>query len=117
MRRLLTGIVLLVMLSQVPQVSEYFKEEKQGVDAAYEKATKVYSAASNIYDKTKEEIDSVQGSLDKTNEDLSQGDDYAEQAGIEASKFYNTFKSLVSDIKGAINTSASEDKEVAEDKS
>lgn len=117
MRRLLLGLALLVMLSQTPQVSEHFKEEEQGFNAAYEKATKAYGAASNIYDKTREEVGVIQGSLDKTKEDLNHGDGYTGQASDETSKFYSTFKWLVSEIKGVINTSPSEGEKDAEDKS
>jgi len=108
MRRLLFGLILLVILSQIPQVSEHFKEEKQGFDAACEKATKAYGTASNIYNKTKEEAVIVQGSLNRTKEELNQEDDYTKQTGPEASKFYIIIKSLVAEIGDTVKTSVSE---------
>ncbi len=105
MRKLFYGLILIVMLSQFPQVSAQFQEEKQGMDAAYGKITKAVDFATTAYATTRKDVEVIQGRVDKTKQDIDKGVTYAQKASAEASKYSGTVKSLVSEAKAITQAS------------
>jgi ribosomal protein S20 len=83
-----------MMLSQFPQVSKEFKEEQEGMQAAYLKAQKTVAAAETAYDTTKDNVVKVQKSLDRVKGDIDKGVAYTNKASSEVSKYYERFNSL-----------------------
>ncbi|MCL6473162.1 MAG: hypothetical protein K6T91_10220 [Firmicutes bacterium] len=86
MRRLLFGLVALMFLSHIPQVSDQFKEEQQGIDAAYQKVIGLYSAVSKTYDNTRKDVNAIQQRLAQTKEDVDKSLAYTEKAGNKMSE-------------------------------
>ena len=105
MRKLFYGLILVVMLSQFPQVSAQFQEEKQGIDAAYGKVTKAIDFATTAYTTTRKDVGVIQGRLDRTKQDIDKGVTYAQKAGTEASKYSGAVKSLVGEAKAVTQAS------------
>lgn len=108
MRKLFYGLILIAILSQLPQVSAQFKEEKQGIDAAYGKVTKAYNFATTAYANTRKDVEVIQGGLDKTKQDIDKGTAYVRKASTEASKYSGTVTSLVSEAKAITGASMQE---------
>ncbi|MBE0446998.1 MAG: hypothetical protein IBX64_02660 [Actinobacteria bacterium] len=112
MRRLLSGLAIIAVLSQVPQVSAAFGEEKQGIEAAYGKIVKAYKGTVTIYDKTRDDIALIQGRLAKVREDVDNHKAHVDNAGTEVSKYYKGLRTLAKEraenIRGALNLSSEE---------
>ncbi len=110
MRKLLFGLIALTILSQIPQVSNQFKEEQQGLDAAYGKIARVYDTVSYAYDKTQSDVRVIKTRLDKTKQDIDKSAAYTEKANNEISGFFRTLTSLLNSNRDATETPTRDDK-------
>jgi len=101
MRRLLIKpvIFMIIVLSLFPQVSAEFKEEKQGIEAAYGKIVKFYKGTATACDKASEDINVIQGRLVKTKEDIDKSMTYAGGASAKMSEYFKGFKSLAEEAR------------------
>jgi peptidoglycan hydrolase CwlO-like protein len=91
MRRLFTWVFLVVMLSQFPQISDQFREEQEGVQAACRKAEKTIKAAETAYDKTQKDVAKVQESLTKMKKDV-------DKTSSKVSKYCEGLESLTNGL-------------------
>jgi chromosome segregation ATPase len=98
------AIVFIAALSLFPQVSAEFKEEQQGVQAAYEKAVKAYDGATSVYSETKQEIEVIQTRVTETKEDIDKGVAFAKKTQAEVSKYSEELKALADDAKSVVGT-------------
>ncbi len=104
MRKLLIGLVALTIISQIPQASNQFKEEQQGLAAAYGKAVRIYNTASQTYDKTQSDVQVIKTRLDKTKEDIDKNMAYAEKENNKISGFLRTLTSLLGSNRNTTDT-------------
>ncbi|MDI6817416.1 MAG: hypothetical protein QME41_09590 [Actinomycetota bacterium] len=98
------AIVFIAALSLFPQVSAEFKEEQQGVQAAYEKAVKAYDGVTSVYSETKDDIEVIQTRVTETKEDIDKSVAFAKKAQAEASKYSEGIKTLADDAKSVVGT-------------
>jgi peptidoglycan hydrolase CwlO-like protein len=96
------AIVFIAALSLFPQVSAEFKEEQQGVQAAYEKAVKVYDSVTSVYSETKQEIEVIQTRVTETKEDIDEGVAFAKKTQAEMSKYSEELKALADDAQNVV---------------
>lgn len=92
MRRLIYGLLLVMVLSQFPQVSESFKEEEEGVNAACKKVETTYKTAVGVYNKAQSDYQKVQSSVHQLKADIDRGVKYAQDVKTNASKSYDEAK-------------------------
>lgn len=85
MKKLILGLFIVAVISN-PQLSAEFKEEKEGLEAAYAKVVGVSNSAVSTALTIKEEFD--------------KGMAYKEEIGSEASKYYGEFKSIANGVNG-----------------
>ncbi|MBS3910203.1 MAG: hypothetical protein KGZ93_11395 [Actinobacteria bacterium] len=98
------AIIIIAVLSLFPQVSAEFKEEQQGVQAAYEKAVKAYDRVMSAYSKTKKDIEVIQTKVTETKEDIDKSAAFAKKAQAEASKYSEGLKALADDAQSVVGT-------------
>lgn len=110
MRRLLFGIIALMFLSHIPQVSDQFKEEQQGIDAAYQKAIGLYNTVSKTYDKTRKDVEAIQQRLERTKEDVDKSLAYTEKAGNKMSEAFRLLEVFTNRDRDATETPSRDDK-------
>lgn len=104
MKKLILGLFIVAIISN-PQLSAEFKEEREGLEAAFGKVVGVSNSVVSTALKIKEEFD--------------KGMAYKEEIGSEASKYYGEFKSIANGVNGVaeaagVNPGAIPIKNVAE---
>lgn len=98
------AIFMMVVLSLFPQVSAEFEEEQQGVQAAYEKAVKVYNGSVKVYGEAKRDIEVIQSRVTETKEDIDKGVALANEKSAEASKYMEELKTLTDEVKSVVKS-------------
>ncbi|HEY3374544.1 MAG TPA: hypothetical protein VGK02_05735 [Candidatus Aquicultor sp.] len=109
MRKLVVGLLLLIALSQLPVFAESFKEEREGVQAAYGKAAGAYKTASDIYGKAGNRL-SDESTAVKAPASTSQKsanptgvkEDAGDRIGEQAASLITAVSSLAAEVKGTI---------------
>ncbi|MDI6716704.1 MAG: hypothetical protein QME63_07155 [Actinomycetota bacterium] len=102
MRRLLFGLVILIILGQIPQVSAQFKEEREGVNAAVKKVNAAYNTAINAYNKVQQDAKEIQTKLIKFKADVDAGLAYKDRVLDQASEYYGKAEELAGEVKDAV---------------
>lgn len=102
MRRLVSGLLLVLVLGQIPQVSASFQEEEQGIEAVYGKVVKAYEETVAVYNETRQEAEVIQGRLAKTKEDLDRN---MPQVSVVYSKALTGLKSFTESAKNVLKVS------------
>lgn len=104
MRKLLFVLILVAILSQTPQISAQFKEEKEGMDAAFNKAVKAYDAVANTYDSARSDIEAIQGKLIEIKEGADQGINYGKRINDEVGEHTGGLSAIAEGVKKFVGT-------------